>query len=137
MARRTLIDAGPIVAFLVKSDRWNRWAADQFRKFDGFSTCEAVVAEACARLAYHHKDQSRVLELVDAGVLTLDFSLKASLSRVKNLMEKYRDREMDLADACLVAMTETAEDCKVITTDINDFKIYRRFGRDVIPIVTP
>ena len=43
---------------------------------------------------------------------------------------------MDLADACLVRMTELHRDCCVLTTDA-DFKIYRRFSRQVIPCLFP
>jgi hypothetical protein len=44
---------------------------------------------------------------------------------------------MDLADACLVAMSETWWDCRVITVDATDFGIYRRRGRHAIPLLTP
>jgi predicted nucleic acid-binding protein len=35
---------------------------------------------------------------------------------------KYADQPMDLADACLVAMSEKWWDCKVVTVDVTDFK---------------
>jgi predicted nucleic acid-binding protein len=137
MAKKTLIDAGPIVAALNPDDRFHRWAEDQFRRRDSFLTCEPVIAEVCARLAYYRRDQAKVLELIETGALAVDFSLTKSLNRVKSLMRKYGDQPMDLADACLVALSEAHGDCEVLTTDKNDFTIYRRFGRNVIPIVTP
>jgi hypothetical protein len=44
---------------------------------------------------------------------------------------------MDLADACLVAMSEQWWDCRILTIDSADFRVYRRRGRHVIPLLTP
>jgi len=43
---------------------------------------------------------------------------------------------MGLADACLVRMTETLADPVVLTTD-EDFRVYRRRCRQLVPCVTP
>jgi uncharacterized protein len=64
------------------------------------------------------------------------FDLSAELSRVLNLMQKYDDVPMSLADACLVRMTETFADPVLLTTD-RDFLVYRRHGRQVVPVAIP
>jgi len=51
-------------------------------------------------------------------------------------MQRYSRVPMDLADACLVRLSEQHRDCQLITTD-SDFRFYRRFGRQVIPLVFP
>ena len=43
---------------------------------------------------------------------------------------------MSLADACLVCMTEQFPRCRVVTTD-SHFRIYRRHGRQLIPVLMP
>jgi predicted nucleic acid-binding protein len=53
------------------------------------------------------------------------------------LLEKYQDQEMELADACLVRMAELKRDCRVFTLDKAEFQIYRRFERQVIPLIMP
>jgi len=53
------------------------------------------------------------------------------------LLKKYADAHMYLADACIVRMTELKRDCRVITVDRRDFSVYRRNGRDIIPLVVP
>ena len=58
-------------------------------------------------------------------------------ARVRELVRKYANQPMDLADACLVAMSEEWWECKVITVDITDFRVYRRRGRHPIPLLTP
>ncbi len=53
------------------------------------------------------------------------------------LLKKYADRDMDLADASIVRMTELTRDCRVITVDRADFSVYRRNERDLIPLIAP
>jgi hypothetical protein len=52
-------------------------------------------------------------------------------------MKKYADHPMDFADACLVYMSEQTKDCKIVTIDRADFTVYRRHGREAIPLVLP
>ena len=52
------------------------------------------------------------------------------------LMRRYRDRPMSLADACLVRLSELHSGGVVLTFD-GDFRIYRRHGNKVIPVLMP
>ena len=51
-------------------------------------------------------------------------------------MEKTVDTPMSLADACLVRMSELHGDARIWTTD-HDFEVYRRNGRQKIPLLAP
>lgn len=51
-------------------------------------------------------------------------------------MQRYESVPMSLADACLVRMSELAKDATVFTLD-GDFRIYRRHGRQAIPLIFP
>jgi predicted nucleic acid-binding protein len=81
----------------------------------------------------------RVLQLVARGDLILDptFVLADELPRVLALVMKYADFPMDLADACLVRMTEITTRCKIWTVDRADFAAYRRHGRQPVPCEFP
>jgi uncharacterized protein len=136
MPRKNLVDAGAVIAYLDADDTAHDWAVGVFSGNEHLTTCEAVVAEACARIKFGGYDQHRVIRLVEAGILTLEFSAQADIARIFRLMEKYADRPMDFADACLVVMTEKFSDPVLFTLD-NDFKFYRRHGRDAIPFVSP
>lgn len=136
MIKAVLLDAGPWVAYLRRADKHHAWAREQFSAREAFVSCEAVLAEVCARLQYCGNDPLVALEFVRAGVVTLDFDLQTHLIPVEKLMRKYRDRPMDLADACLVRMAEIEPRSLVITTD-GDFKVYRRNGREIVPHVLP
>jgi predicted nucleic acid-binding protein len=75
--------------------------------------------------------------MIQAGEIILNFDLSEQTAGVLSLLKKYADREMDLADACIVRMTELMTDVRVLTLDRTDFAVYRRNGRDLIPILTP
>lgn len=136
MPRKNIIDAGVIVAYLDGKDPDHDWALNVFSTNDHFLTCEAVLSETCARVEYAGASQQSAVQLVAAGILTLEFSAQANIVRIFRLMEKYADRPMDFADACLVVMTEEFSDPMLFTLD-RDFKFYRRHGRDAIPFVSP
>src|SRR5262245_5476703 len=78
-----------------------------------------------------------IVEMIHTDEIILDFELSAQTAAVLAILKKYRDREMDLADACIVRMSELHRDCQVITVDRDDFAIYRRNGRDLIPVIAP
>ena len=60
----------------------------------------------------------------------------SELAAVRRLLERYVERPMSLADACLVRMSELLDDSVVITLD-RDFSVYHRHGRQVIPVMSP
>lgn len=130
---KPIADTGVIVALLAGDDPAHDWAADAFRRFSPFYTCEPVIAEACSFFA----DPRSVLTLVARGDLILEFNLAAELPKVFALAVKYADRPMDLADACLIRMTELNARSKVWSVDRSDFLTYRRNGRQPVPCEFP
>ncbi len=124
-----------IIAALDRRDLYHLWAAEAFRQHAPFYTCDAVLTEAAAITGA----PVVVLQLVARGDVILDaaFSLADELSRVLALVTKYADRPMDLADACIVRMTELVDRCKVWTIDRDDFSAYRRHGRQAVPCEFP
>jgi len=74
--------------------------------------------------------------MVRRGVLNIDFHIESHTENIAKLMSKYVDVPMSLADACLVRLTELHPQSAVMTFD-TDFRIYRRHGRQTIPILAP
>ena len=68
--------------------------------------------------------------------MTVSFDLADHVDAIVAFMEKYSDVPASLADACLVRMTELADDPLLLTTD-DDFAVYRRHGRQVVPSERP
>jgi predicted nucleic acid-binding protein len=134
---RVLLDTGPLVAYLNRGDRWHSWAVERWSHlFDALWTCEAVLSEAVFLLQSEGSSADPVLELIERGIVCLDFSMEAHRADVARLMRKYADQPMSVADACLVRMAELAEASQVFTTD-RHFRVYRRRGRHAIPILAP
>ena len=138
MSREIILDTGPLIALLNSRDPHHRWAREQWDMIEPpLQTCEAVVSEACflaRRLV--HRGPERVLEFVRRGVLDLSFPLVDEIDPLVQLVKKYSDVPMSLADACLVRMSELHPASPVLTLD-RDFSIYRRNRRQRIPLLSP
>lgn len=134
---RLLLDTGPLVAYLNRNDRYHEWAVERWKAFfDPLWTCEAVLSEAVFLLRAEGSDAEPILQLLEREVIRLDFVMDHHRADVVRLLRKYADQAMSLADACLVRMSELADRCQVFTTD-RDFRVYRRKGRHVIPLLAP
>jgi predicted nucleic acid-binding protein len=132
-----LVDTGPLVAFLSERDRHHEWARQAFAgSSPPARTCEAVLSEAWFLLRLTRREQPALLELVERGLVSIDFALASELVAVRRLVTRYRDRPMALADACLVRMAELYDEAAVLTLDA-DFTIYRKHARQVIPLIAP
>jgi predicted nucleic acid-binding protein len=134
--KRVLIDTGPIVALIDRSDRYHEWARTQLAGLQPpLFTCEAVLAEAVYLLRGAKVEATAPIGLIRRGVLRIDFELEAEHAAIETLLARYAPR-MDLADACLVRMSELHRESRVLTLD-KDFRVYRRFGRQVVPVLMP
>jgi len=132
-----LTDSGPLVALLNHRDEHHEWAREQFKHFSApLLTCEGAITEATHMLQFDGLPPSGVLELIERKIVSVKFDLESNLDRVLSLMKKYADTPMDFVDACLVAMAEEKRDCRLLTLD-SDFRIYRRFERQTIPLIAP
>ena len=128
-----IADTGFIVAFLNRRDTHHRWAVRLAEQVDApLATCEAVLAEA----VFHCASVPLVLALVREGLLSVEFDLEENRERIELLAKRYADRTPDLADLCLICLSERMRDRPVITVDA-DFRIYRRHQREVIPVLMP
>ncbi len=129
-----ILDAGPLIAALNRDDDYHRWALDTIERLGPpFHTCPEAMAEAAAMTG----QPAAIVEMIQAGEIVLAFDLAEQAASVLALLKKYADRSMDLADACIVRMTEMTRDCRVVTLDRADFSVYRRNGRDLIPMLAP
>jgi predicted nucleic acid-binding protein len=134
---RTLIDAGPLVALLNRRDHYHEWIRDLLDTIEPpLFTCEPVVSEACFLLQGVHGGQDAVIELLAKDIVRTEFRLASEVNPVRTLMKIFANVPMSLADACLVRMTELETPSVVITVD-EDFRIYRRHRRQLIPTITP
>lgn len=129
-----IADTGFLVAFANARDIHHDWAIRvAHRVTDPLLTCEAVLAET----AFHLGSPSLVLAMIDTRLIRLAFNCNDHLPHLATLAEHYRDRSPDLADLCLIRMSELFPQHTVITIDREDFLAYRRNKREVIPFCSP
>lgn len=137
MKQTTLVDTGPLVALLARSDAWHDWTKRQFEAVAApLFTCEAVLTEAAYLLSRTRGGVGALLGLVGRGVIEVRFSLQTEIESIERLMRRYASVPMSLADACLVRMSELHAVSTVLTLD-GDFSIYRRNGRQAITLAAP
>jgi uncharacterized protein len=120
-----LLDTGFIVALLDRSESFHKTCARTVREVEApLVTCEAVVAESCYLLRNLSGASEAVIENIAAGIFQVPFQLSRDTAGVKQVLRKYKDRKIDLADACLIRLADEFGTADILTLD-RDFTIYR------------
>ena len=129
-----IADTGFLVAFGARRDIYHEWALSLAEQVtEPLLTCESVLAET----AFHLQDVGLVLEMIADGLVALSFDCNDHLPQLAALAARYKDRKPDLADLCLIRMSEIYPKHSVITVDAEDFRVYRRNKREIIPLISP
>jgi predicted nucleic acid-binding protein len=120
-----------------RRDVCHEWAKSVFATLgEAPVTCEAVLTEACWHLRESPETVARVLEMPARGDLRLFPIIETEGIALAGLVRKYGKR-MDLADAGIVRLAEIFPKAKVITTDIADFRVYRRNRNELLLLIHP
>ncbi|MEW5746959.1 MAG: PIN domain-containing protein [Nitrospirota bacterium] len=120
-----IIDTGPIVALFDESEPLHEICRATLKKIKSpLITSWPVLTEAFYLLGDWHKGQRELWDFVIAGGLDLYDIPASDCGRLKELMGKYFDKPMDLADATLVLIAEVKRIRTIFTLDKSDFSIY-------------
>ncbi len=121
-----LVDTGPLVALFDPRDGQHTEAQRILKNLrEPLSTTTPVLTEAFHMLEPHGIGSDRLREFVMKGGLSTWFFDRSALTRAFELMERYADHPMDLADASLIVAAEMLRTRKIFTLDASDFSIYR------------
>lgn len=124
-----LVDSGPLVALLNTADSRHAECVEAFRGVrEPLATVWPAFTEAMHFLDASWKAQDALWEFVESGVVAILPLEKPDRARMRQLMEKYRDLPMDLADAALVCVAEREKIARIFTIDRRDFERYRPKG---------
>lgn len=124
--RGVLVDAGPLVALLDRGDPHHQACIGAFKTLrDPLITVWPAFTEAMHLLGGSWRGQKALWSRVETDALTLAPLDEADAPRMRELMEKYRDLPMDLADAALVRIAEREDLTRIFTLDRRHFSIYR------------
>jgi hypothetical protein len=127
-----LIDAGPLVALIDHGDPYHEACREAFRSLDEPpATVWPAFTEAMYLLRSSALAQLASWEMIERGAVVFMPLSNDDFPRMRELMWKYRDLPMDLADAALVRVAEREKLRQIFTLDRRDFEIYRpqRIGR--------
>ncbi len=124
-----IIDTGFWLALANKKDKFHPKARQIFQelKNEQFITTWPVITETCYLLQKRVgvNTQKALINKIATGQISI-FQLNSShCPRIENLMEKYRDLPMDLADASLVILAEELDESQILSVDYRDFNTYR------------
>ncbi len=130
---KAIADTGFLVAFARDRDMHHAWAIGVAQHItEPLLTCESVLSET----AFHIGDAEVVFDMISEKLIRLSFDCNDHLPQLAALAKRYKDRQPDLADLCLIRMSELYPRHSVITVD-KDFRVYRRNKREVIPLISP
>lgn len=124
--RGVLVDAGPLVALIDQADPAHESCVAALKTLrDPLITVWPAFTEAMYLLGRSWLGQKALWSRLETDALALAPLDDADAPRMRELMEKYRDLPMDLADAALVRVAERESLTRVFTTDRRHFSIYR------------
>jgi predicted nucleic acid-binding protein len=133
----TLVDAGPLIALIDAGEPDHercRAALDELRlplvtTWPAFTETIYLLGRAAGWQGQH-----ALWRMVERGALRMENLSEEMTLRSAELMERYRDHPMDLADATLVALAE-AKSFRLIVTLDSDFRSYRLRGGGHLELV--
>jgi len=132
-----LVDAGPLVALVDADDQFHKKCVATLKVLrEPLVTVWPAVTEAMYLLGDLPKAQEALWEMLARGVVQFLPADLTDVPRMRELMSKYADRPMDLADAALVRVAEREVIRQIFTVDRKDFSVYRLHGR-VRPNIIP
>jgi predicted nucleic acid-binding protein len=124
-----LVDAGPLVAVISQRDVHHVACRDVLASLrEPMLTVWPAFTEAMHLLKPSADAQHALWSILGSGALGLANLDESDAPRMRELMRKYRDLPMDLADAALVRVAERERINRIFTTDRRDFAVYRPAG---------
>jgi predicted nucleic acid-binding protein len=129
-----IADTGFLVALANRRDAHHGWAAALLPRFEPpLLTCEAVLSET----AFHLGSSELALSMVSDGLVRVELDFRKEWKSIQALAARFADQAPDLADLCILRLSELNSDHTVLTVDASHFRVFRRNKRERIPALFP
>lgn len=126
MRGATLIDAGPLLTAISARDEQHAALASMAKDIRlPVVTCWPVLTEVAWLLQRHGGRASRVFDLLEAGVVNVEPLRREDWDPIRTLLARYADLGLQLADACLLQLSDRLQTDAVLTFDRRDFSVAR------------
>lgn len=125
-ANRVLVDTGPLVATFREHDEHHQVCIEAERQLQSPQyTCWPVITEAAYLLGDSPGAVQKLLAKISSGDLIVLPITRDDVPAIAEVIAKYFDQGVDLADACLVHLAEREAISTIFSVDRRHFSVYR------------
>jgi hypothetical protein len=129
-ADRILVDTGPLVAILSRTDEHHQACVEALRAMIApLLSCWPVITEAAWLLRRSPQAVRQLLISVETGFLEMLPLAGEEAKSIAELMRRYETMRPQLADAALVYLAGREQIETIFTLDRRDFSVYRNARR--------
>ena len=134
--RRTLVDAGPLVAIVSEDDAAHETCLAALDSLHPpLLSCWPVLTEAAWLLRRRPAALRRLLGHCDGSLVSLLDLDSAAIVRVTDFLHRYESIGAQLADAALIHLAEREGIRTIFTLDRRDFSVYRLKGNRALTLL--
>lgn len=122
-----LVDTAPLIALIDRGQKHHALCLKTYKTIDQpMLTTWCCFTEAMYFLYQLRgwQAQQTLWQFLNKGALQIHTTTDSEMLRMQQLMERYQDTPMDIADASLVATAESQNLRRIFTLD-SDFYVYR------------
>ena len=131
---KAIADTGFLVALANRRDHHHEWAVKLLPRLETpLLTCESVLSET----AFHLGSSKVSLAMINDGLVSADWDFAREWRFLQKLADQFHDQDPDLADLCVIRLSELNPKHTVLTVDAGHFRVFRRNIRERIPSIFP
>ncbi|MEX0726807.1 MAG: PIN domain-containing protein [Planctomycetaceae bacterium] len=133
---RVLIDTGPLVAILDRSDQYHHLCTETLRTIQPpLWTTWPVLTEAAWLLRNLPRGLQQLYGSVESGLLQIAHLPESSLAEVAKLQKRFQSLQPQLADLTLLFVAEHETCPAIFTLDRRDFVVMQKKSRSSLVLL--
>ncbi len=136
MKRGVLLDTGPLVAVINSRDVCHSRCVKALEDIaPPLITCWPVITEVAWLLREDIRAQRLLVKAHEEQLFVIEELDPAALSWIFKYLERYKTKQIQLADVSLVYLAEKLALRTVFTLDVRDFSFLRKNGKHALELI--